>query len=503
VTTLNIQQDPLLAAGVVNDDVALHDIELEQELLGACLIWPDAVDMATEKKIEPFHFFEPIHQEIFGWLYEMRAQGQRPSALLLNAKLGGLGRTDIAGKPLREYTARLAAEATTGVNVPDFCDLLLDFWKRREVMSVIDRCRLWLRAPQVDRSAAKIVSDVTEELFALGADGTTQASCIVNVGDASRASRQRLDEARAKGGEITGITYGLADLDRRTDGIHRGELVILGGRPGMSKSGIAAHVAYNAAARGYVVMLWSGEMSAEDLVDRIKTALAYKMSNRRVIPYDNLRSGRDLTESDLNLLRDAEDEIDKFRSNLEIVPISGLTIAQVKALARRIKQKKGRLDLIIMDYLQLLQPTDRYPGNRTAQITEISRECKVLAGELGSGVLALSQLNRETEKRDDKRAHLADLRESGSIEQDADVVIFPHRKAYYLEAAEPESGTDDHFKWQRELDECRHSLDIRVAKNRHGPTCAVKALCVIESNFFDNPAVRDTGGDPQRSERAA
>ena len=291
---------------------------------------------------------------------------------------------------------------------------------------------------------------------------------------------EQLYAALQGGGTAVDIPFGLADLDRRTDGIHRAEFVIIAGRPGMCKTALALHVGLSAAESGLEVLFWSGEMTAAALTQRALTALAYQLSGRRVA-YSDLRSGRGITDADVNLLCNAQERLDKLPLVIEQQP--GLTIAQVAMRARRRKRKQG-LDLLIIDHLHKIRPAERYRGDPTAEIGEISNACAALSKELDIGLLAVCQLSRATENRDDKRPQLSDLRQSGSLEQDADVVLFPYRKAYYLLAREPEPGSVEYFAWKDKLAACRNNLEINIAKQRQGATGPVNCFTAIECNVF-------------------
>jgi replicative DNA helicase len=293
------------------------------------------------------------------------------------------------------------------------------------------------------------------------------------------------------GPAAVGMTLGLSDLDRLTDGIHRGELSLLAGRPGMCKTGLAVHVALSAAADKLRVLYWSGEMTAEALVQRALTAIAYRLSGKR-IAYSDLRSGRNITDADYGLLSDAKDRFGALP--VVIDPQPNLTIAQIAIRARRRKQKDG-LDLLIIDHLHKIQAAERYRGDPTAEIGEISNACAALAKELNIGALALCQLSRKTEERDDKRPMLSDLRQSGNLEQDADLVLFPFREAYYLLAREPVPGSVEHLAWEDKLAACKDRLEINIAKQRQGATGIVSCFTAIECNAFYSEATVDRGDD--------
>jgi replicative DNA helicase len=445
----------------------LHDISAEQQLLGACLVWPDAVDRAASI-VEPEHFFEPVHAQIFEWLRDMRSRGQHTSAPLLIAQLGRLGHIDIVGLPLAVFVARLCKEATTGVNVPDFAKVVRDWWERRQMQGILESGLELIKCAPVEVLPAEIRNETIEQLDAISSNQIPQTTRAVTIGDAAREAISNLSDAMQRNGQLAGITWGLSDLDRRTSGIHRSELSILAGRPGMGKTALGLHVALKAADSGARVLYCSLEMTAAALAQRALTALAFKLSgNRRGIPYSDLRSGRGITDDDFSLLRDAQDHLDGLPLVIEQQP--SLTLAQIAMRARRRKQKYD-LDLLIIDHIHKIQPAERYRGEPTAEISEISSGCAAVAKELDLALLALCQLSRATEARDGKRPQLSDLRQSGSLEQDADVVLLAFREAYYQ---------------QPQATDC---LELRIAKQRQGPTDTVKFFCAIESNVISDLA---------------
>jgi replicative DNA helicase len=345
---------------------------------------------------------------------------------------------------------------------------------------------LAMSAP-VEAPAEEIIRATIEPLDEIVAGQIPQSLRAVTAGEAAREAMAQLSEAMQAGAATAGVTWGIADLDRRTNGIQRAELAILAGRPGMCKTGLGLHVAMSAAKAGHRVLYWSGEMTASALMQRALTALAYKLSrdNRR-IAYSDLRNPpSDFTDADFMLLRDAQEQLDALPLVIEQQP--GLTIAQIGMRARRRKQKSS-LDLLIIDHLHKVKPAERYRGDPTAETGEISNACAELAKELNIGVLALCQLSRKTEDRDDKRAQLSDLRQSGSLEQDADIVVFPFREAYYLLAREPAPGSVEHLTWEAKLADCKDRLEINIAKQRQGATGSISCFTAIECNVFYSAA---------------
>jgi replicative DNA helicase len=342
-------------------------------------------------------------------------------------------------------------------------------WERRQMQSVLHGGLELIKCAPVESLPAEISNQIIEDLDAISSNQIPHSARAVTIANAGREAMAGLSAAIKRKGQITGITWGLSDLDRRTSGIPRSEFSIVAGRPGMGKTAVAVHVALKAAESGARVLYYSLEMTAAALAQRALTALAFKLSgNRRSIPYSDLRNGRGISDDDFSLLRDAQDQLDKLP--LIIEQQSSLTLAQIAMRARRRKQKAG-LDLLIIDHLHRIRPSERYNGQPTAEISEISTGCAVLAKELDVALLALCQLSRAAETRDSKRPQLSDLRQSGTLEQDADLILLAFREAYYQQ---PQSV------------DC---LELRIAKQRQGPTDTLKFFCAIESNVISDLAL--------------
>ena len=283
--------------------------------------------------------------------------------------------------------------------------------------------------------------------------------------------------AYKRDGGLSGISTGLRDLDAKMGGLQHSDLIIIAGRPGMAKTSLASNIGYNIAKNyrgemqadgsmktmdGGIVGFFSLEMAAEQLATRI-------IGERTGIPSSTIRRGG-ITEADFEKIRDAAIEMQSLPFYID--ETGGLSIAQLCARARRLKRQKG-LDLLIIDYIQLLSGSSKKSDNRVQEVTEITTSLKALGKELQVPVIALSQLSRQVENRDDKRPQLSDLRESGSIEQDADVVLFLYREEYYLQNKEPRPGTPEHEKWQTEMDLAHGKAEVIIGKQRHGPTGSV------------------------------
>jgi replicative DNA helicase len=485
---LNTQQRATLGEGIFGG-APPHNIEAEQCLLGAILINNEAFTHA-EPHVAADDFFEPIHRQIFEACASLIGACKLASPITLKTFLPA--DLDIEGLKLGQYLARLAAEATTIINAPDYAKTVRDLANRRRMIDVAEDCIAGLRTAAAEITPDAIVADTIERLDEIATGRVPPSLRSVSIGDAGRDALDQLSTRMQSGGIAVGMTWGLAALDRRTDGIHRCEFAILAGRPGMCKSGLGVHVALSAAAADkHCVLYWSGEMTVEALVQRALTAIAYKIGGKR-IAYSDLRSGRNITDDDFYLLRDAQDCFDALPITID--PQPNLTIAQIVMRAQRHKQKHG-LDLLILDHLHKIRAGDRYGGDPTAEVGEISNACAAVAKELDIGVLALCQLSRKTEEREDKRPMLSDLRQSGSLEQDADVVLFPYREAYYLLQREPVPGSVEHLTWEDKLAACKDRLEINIAKQREGATGNIGCFTAIECNAFYSAASDDRGTD--------
>jgi len=471
---------------------APHNIEAEQALLGALLVNNEAFYRVSDF-LEPQHFFEPIHQKIFELGASLIRAGKVASPVTLKTFLPP--DLDVAGLTASQYLARLAAEATTVINAEDYGRTIYDLATRRALIIIgEDMVNVAYDAP-VDFPPREQIEDAERRLYALAETGRYDGGFQLF----SKALTTAVDmAARAyqRDGKLSGLATGLDDLDRMMGGLQGSDLVILAGRPGMGKTALATNMAYNVAkawrgevrpdgqtetVNGGIVGFFSLEMSAEQLATRI-------IAEQSGIPSSTIRRGG-INERDFEKIKDVAIELQHLPFFID--ETGGLTVAQLAARARRLKRQKG-LDLLVIDYIQLLQGSTRSAmENRVQEVTEITTSLKALAKELNVPILALSQLSRQVENRDDKRPQLSDLRESGSIEQDADVVLFVFREEYYLSNKEPRPGTDEHTKWQVEMASVHGKAEIIIGKQRHGPTGTVNVQFDAAVTRFDNLARDD------------
>src|SRR5438067_2541488 len=453
---------------------APHNIEAEQALLGAILVNNEALYRVSDF-LEPQHFFEPIHRQIYDISRSLIRTGKLASPVTLKTFLPA--EIDIAGLTLTQYLARLAAEATTIINAVDYGRTIYDLAIRRELINIgEDMVNVAFDAP-VDFAPGDQIEDAERRLYELAEIGRYgggfqkfETALTTAVDMAARAYQRE--------GKLSGLATGLRDLDTKMGGLQPSDLIIVAGRPGMGKTALATNIAYNVAkahraevqadgamksVNGGVVGFFSCEMSAEQLATRI-------LAEQTSIASSTIRRGG-ISEIDFEKIRDYSIQLQSLP--LFVDETGGLSISQLTARARRLKRQKG-LDLLVVDYIQLLQGSGKRSDNRVQEVTEITTSLKALAKELNVPVIALSQLSRQVENRDDKRPQLSDLRESGSIEQDADVVIFVYREEYYLANKEPRVGTPEYEKWQLDMSLVHGKAEVIIGKQRHGPTGTVE-----------------------------
>jgi replicative DNA helicase len=453
---------------------APHNIEVEQALLGAILVNNEAYYRVSDF-LQPTHFFEPLHQKIYDITASLVRSGKAATPITLKTFLPA--DLDIAGLTASQYLARLAAEATTVINAQDYGRIVYDLHTRRSLIQIGEEMVNVAYDAPVDQAPQEQIEETERRLYELAEtgryDGGFQgfAQAVTHAVDMAARAFQR-------DGKLSGIATGLHDLDRMMGGLQQSDLIVLAGRPGMGKTALATNIAYNIAkayrgeakpdgrietVNGGIVGFFSLEMSAEQLATRI-------IAEQTEIPSFRIRRG-EIEPRDFDKIADTAREMEKIP--LYIDETGGLSIAALAARARRLKRQRG-LDLIVVDYIQLLQGSGRKAAEgRVQEVTEITTNLKALAKELAVPIVALSQLSRQVESRDDKRPQLSDLRESGSIEQDADVVMFVFREEYYLKNKEPRLGTEEHFKWQSEMELVHGKAEVIIGKQRHGPTGSV------------------------------
>jgi len=464
------------------------NVEAEQALLGAILVNNDAFDRVSDF-LKPEHFVEEIHRRIFEIAGSLIRAGKVATPITLKTFLG---EHDLGGVTVQQYLARLAAEATTIINAFDYGRTIHDLAVRRDLIQIgEDVVNVAYDAP-VDSSPRDQIEEAERRLYAV-AEGGRYDGGFQRFSDALKTAVDMAAKAYERDGSLSGVATGLTDLDRYMGGLQRSDLVILAGRPGMGKTALATNIAFNiarayrgetrpdgttVAVDGGMVGFFSLEMSAEQLATRI-------IAEQSGVPSYKIRRG-DITESDFQQVAEAVREMQSVPFYID--QTGGISIAQLTARARRLKRQRG-LDLLVVDYLQLLAGSRTARNdNRVQELTEITTGLKALAKELNVPILALSQLSRQVEQRDDKRPQLSDLRESGSIEQDADVVLFVFREEYYLKNKEPRPGTEEHVAWMNEMERAHGRAEVIIGKQRHGPTGTIELQFEAELTRFGNLA---------------
>jgi replicative DNA helicase len=466
---------------------APNNMEAEQALLGAMLVNNDAFYRVSDF-LKPSHFYEPLHRRIYEVAGDMIRMGKMANPVTIKTFLPADEK--VGDMTVAHYLARLAAEAVTVINAADYGRAIYDLATRRALIAVgEDMVNIAYDAP-VDMPPQEQIEDAERRLFELAETGRYDGG-FESFTDAVKTAVDMANAAFMRDGHLSGMATGFRDLDSRMGGLQPSDLIVLAGRPGMGKSSLATNIAFNIAhayepapqadgtfkaANGGVVGLFSLEMSSEQLATRI-------ISEQTEIPSSKIRRG-EISEADFEKLVACSQMMQKIP--LFIDQTGGISIAQLAARARRLKRQRG-LDLIVIDYIQLMQgSSSKASQGRVQEVTEITTGLKALAKELGVPIIALSQLSRQVESRDDKRPQLSDLRESGSIEQDADVVLFIYREEYYLKNKEPKPGSEEYFKWEGEMNEARGKAEVIIAKQRHGPTGTVPLGFQGEfTRFFD------------------
>lgn len=446
-----------------------HNQEAEQGLLGALLVDNRAYEKIGDL-LKPEHFFLPVHQRIFTAISQFIDRGQTASPVTLKgyfekdedlSDLGGAG-----------YLADLAGSIISVINTRDYAETIYELYMRRELICVGEDMVNEAHEQTLDSAAVDTIENAESRLFALAESGEVKGG-FTSLRDSVLVSIEIAEKAFKTKGHVTGATTGLRDMDKQLGGFHPSDLLILAGRPSMGKTALATNIAYNTARiyaetggkEGARVGFFSLEMSSDQLATRILADCAN-------ISGHAIKQG-DIKQEDFQSFVKASQKLSQVPLYIDDTP--ALSIGAVRTRARRLKRQHG-LDMLIVDYLQLLRGTGsrQSESNRVQEVSEITRGLKAIAKELNIPVLALSQLSRAVEQREDKRPMLSDLRESGSIEQDADVVMFVYREEYYLHRAEPEIGTEKHMQWQERCERALNIGECIVAKARHGPIGAVR-----------------------------
>lgn len=474
-----------------------HNIEAEQALLGALLVNNDVFDRVTAI-VNEGHFYDPVHGRIF----EIAARRIQKNALASPVTLKAFMEDDEGLKELGgpAYLVRLAGASISLFAAKDYAQLIYDLAIRRDLMAIGDQISATAASVDVESEPKDQIVDAEQMLYKLAESGNVDSGFQSFL----RALTSAVDIANAaylRDGGMSGISTGLIDMDKKLGGLHPSDLLILAGRPSMGKTSLATNIAFNiakaykkgirpdgseGAIEGGVVGFYSLEMSSEQLAARI-------LSEAAEIPSEQIRRG-DMTEDEFRRFLEAAKDLETCPLFIDDTP--ALPISSLAARARRLKRQHG-LDVLIVDYLQLVRPATA-KDSRVNEVSEITQGLKAIAKELNIPVIALSQLSRQVESREDKRPMLSDLRESGSIEQDADVVMFVFREEYYKEREKPgEHEVEKMMAWQQEMEQLMGKAEVIIGKQRHGPIGSIDLSFEGQFTRFGNlvKTYQQGGGD--------
>ncbi len=435
-----------------------NNIEAEQAVIGSILVSNDIFD-EVNTIISSINFYDPMHQKIFDAIESLIYKGMLANPITLKNYFED--EKDDINVP--EYLVKVTKFSTSVRQALEYSKIIYDMFVRRELIKISEETIDSAKLNDLDTTGQTIIENSERQLFDLAEKGSFSSS-LIKFDDAMKQTIEMASAAYKNEEGIVGVPTGLRDLDDKLGGLHQSDLIIIAGRPSMGKTSLATNIAFNAAqklqdsGKKSSIAFFSLEMSSEQLSTRI-------ISEQARISSNDIRRGRI-----------SDDQFDKFletSKNIAELPLyidetPAISIAALSNRARRIKRLFG-LDMIVVDYIQLMRGTTYNKDGRVQEISQITQGLKAIAKELAVPVVALSQLSRQVEQRDDHKPQLADLRESGSIEQDADVVMFVYREGYYLSRKEPREATVEHAEWQAKMNEVAHLAQIIIGKQRHGP----------------------------------
>ena len=436
-----------------------NNIEAEQSVLGSILLTNEIFD-EINTIISSKNFYDPMHQKIFSAIENLIFKGMLANPITLKNYFEN--EKDEINVP--EYLVKVTKFSTSSRQTIEYSKIIYDMFVRRELIKISENTIDTAKQNDLNISGQSIIESSEKRLFDLAEKGSFNSS-LIKFDEAMKLTIEMASNAYKNEEGIVGVPTGLRDLDDRLGGLHNSDLLIIAGRPSMGKTALATNIAFNAAqklqesGKKSSVAFFSLEMSSEQLSTRI-------LAEQSRIKSNDIRRGR-ITDEQFDKFIETSKNIPELPLYIDETP--AISIAALSNRARRIKRIYG-LDLIVVDYIQLMRAVHSFKDGRVQEISEITQGLKALAKELSVPVLALSQLSRAVEQRDDKKPQLSDLRESGSIEQDADVVMFVYREAYYLERKEPRPATVEHAEWQAKMNEVSNLAEIIIGKQRHGPT---------------------------------
>ena len=435
-----------------------NNIEAEQAVIGSILVTNEIFDEISTI-VSNINFYDPMHQKIYNAIESLIYKGMLANPITLKNYFED--EKDDLDVP--EYLVKITKFSTSVRQAIEYSKIIYDMFVRRELIKISEQTIDSAKVNDLDTNGQNIIENSERLLFDLAEKGSFNSS-LVKFDAAMKQTIEMASAAYKNEGGIVGVPTGLRDLDDKLGGLHQSDLIIIAGRPSMGKTSLATNIAFNAAkviqdsGKKSSIAFFSLEMSSEQLSTRI-------LSEQAKIASNDIRRGK-ISDEQFDQFLETSKNISELPLFIDETP--AISIAAMSNRARRIKRLHG-LDMIVVDYIQLMRGTTFNKDGRVQEISQITQGLKAIAKELGVPVLALSQLSRQVEQRDDHKPQLADLRESGSIEQDADVVMFVYREGYYLQRKEPRQATVEHAEWQAKMNEVAHLADIIIGKQRHGP----------------------------------
>ena len=435
-----------------------NNIEAEQSVIGSILVTNEIFDEISTI-ISNINFYDPMHQKIYNAIESLVYKGMLANPITLKNYFED-EKDDL---DIPEYLVKITKFSTSVRQAIEYSKIIYDMFVRRELIKISEQTIDSAKVNDLDTNGQNIIENSERLLFDLAEKGSFNSS-LVKFDDAMKQTIEMASAAYKNEGGIVGVPTGLRDLDDKLGGLHQSDLIIIAGRPSMGKTSLATNIAFNAAkhiqdnGKKSSIAFFSLEMSSEQLSTRI-------LSEQARIGSNDIRRGR-ISDEQFDQFLETSKNIAELPLFIDETP--AISIAAMSNRARRIKRLHG-LDMVIVDYIQLMRGTTYNKDGRVQEISQITQGLKAIAKELGVPVLALSQLSRQVEQRDNHQPQLADLRESGSIEQDADVVMFVYREGYYLSRTEPREATVEHAEWQAKMNEVAHLAEIIIGKQRHGP----------------------------------
>jgi replicative DNA helicase len=436
-----------------------NNIEAEQSVIGSILVSNEIFDEISTI-ISSVNFYDPMHEKIFSAIESLIYKGMLANPITLKSYFED--EKDELNVP--EYLVKITKFSTSIRQATEYSKIIYDMYVRRQLIKISEETIDNAKLNDLEVSGQNIIENSERLLFDLAEKGSFNSS-LMKFDEAMRQTIEMASAAYKNEEGIVGVPTGLKELDDRLGGLHQSDLIIIAGRPGMGKTALATNIAFNASkklqdnGRKSSIAFFSLEMSSEQLSTRI-------LAEQSRIKSNDIRRGK-ISDEQFDKFIETSKNISELPLYIDETP--AISIAALSNRARRIKRLFG-LDMIVVDYIQLMKGSFNNRDGRVQEISEITQGLKAIAKELSIPVIALSQLSRAVEQRDDKKPQLSDLRESGSIEQDADVVMFVYRESYYLKSKEPRPATVEHAEWQAKMNEVSHLAELIISKQRHGPT---------------------------------